>query len=150
MIFPIGIMVLIIIVVAIVFLYIQIVVQIYEVKSNLFYMVSSSISDKDMENLAYRDYSFNVDEVQINVDKLLKKNYLKQNNVTGIIDIECKEIKLVKDENQVGVHTNKVYKVPILCVNVNVTFKPIISLIANKVNFEIHDDIKINLLEFES
>jgi len=148
MLFPIGIMILIAILVAIIFLYIQIVVQIYEVKSNLFYIVSSSIAKEDAENLAYRDYTLDIDKMQLNVDKLLKDNYLRDKSGRGIINIQCENIKVMKKETLVVQHTKNKYNTPIICISVRITFRPIISLLGEKVEFNIHDDVKISLLEF--
>lgn len=148
MLFPIGIMILIAILVAITFLYVQIIVQIYEVKSNLFYIISSSIGQEDMENLAYRDYSLDVNKVQEKVDNLLKENYLRKDVSKGIIDIQCQNIKLIKSKGEISEHTKNKYTTPVMCVDIKIVFSPIISLIGDKVNFSIHDDIKFSLLEF--
>lgn len=148
MIFPVGIMILVVILLAVVFLYIQIVVQVYEVKSNLFYIVFNSIGQNDIDNLAYRDYSINITKVQQKVDKLLKENYLRKSVRKGIIDIKCNNIKLIKNKNNVIEHTKNKYRTPIICVYIKITFSPIVSLLGDRVEFLIHDDIKISLLEF--
>lgn len=148
MIFPIGIMILIVILVSIAFLYIQITVQIYEIKSNLFYIVSSSFTQADIEKLAYRDYSLSLSDLKTNLNDLLKENYLAKNGGKGIVDIHCKNIKLLRSDIEVLEHTENKYATPIICVNIKVVFTPIISLLGNKIDLSIHDDIKINLLEF--
>ena len=149
MIFPIGLMVLIIILVAVAFVYIQIIVKIHDIKSNLFYIVSSSIHEDTLEGLACRDYLINEDNIRERINFLLMRNYINENSNNGIITIKCEEVKLVKNEGAVIKRTNGKYKEPIICVNIGVSFKPIISTIGDKVNIKIHDDIKFNLLEFE-
>lgn len=148
MLFPIGIMLLIIILISIAFLYIQIIVKIHDIKANLFYIVSSSIDKDTLESLAYGDYILDSEIVKEKMNLLLSKNYLKENSNNDIIAIECAKVNLVKNESDIIKHTNGKYNTPIICVEIRVEFRPIISIIGDKVNIKIHDDIKFNLLEF--
>ncbi len=150
MLFPIGVMLLIIILISIAFLYIQIIVKIHDIKSNLFYIVSSSVQKDTLENLSYREYLIDSEKIKEKINFLLNKNYLKENTNNGIIAIECEEVRLVKNEGDTIKHTNGKYNFPIICVNIRVEFKPVISIIGDRLNIKIHEDIKFNLLEFSN
>lgn len=148
MLFPIGVMLLITILISIAFLYIQVIVRIHDIKTNLFYIVSSSIQEDILGNLAYRDYTFDSEIINEKINILLHKNYLKEDYSNGLIDIECEGANLIKNKDDIIKHTNGKYTAPIICVNIRVVFRPIISIIGDRINIKIHDDIKFNLLEF--
>ena len=150
MILPIGIMLLIIVLVIIILLYIQISVQIFDMKSNLFYLVQSSINMENFEKIAYRDYSLNTNIIKENLNILLEKNYLSYSNKkVGIVKIRCKDIKVISSKEEVIKHTKKIYNAPVICINVEFKFNPIISFLGREINLNMHDDIKLSLLEFE-
>jgi len=87
---PIMFMILISIIIATIFVYFQISISLYDVKLNTFYMVQSSITGKDYNDMAYRDYTLNTKTLMNNINNLYKKNYLESKNKTkDIIDIEC-------------------------------------------------------------
>ena len=150
MILPIGFLLLIVVITTILILYIQIRIQLYDVKTSLFYIVSSSIGEEDMENLAYKNYCINTEMLTHKVDKLLKENYLKSNTEKGVQNIKCNNIELIESSEQSIQHTKGLYDVPILCVYVEIRFTPIIGILGDKIDILLHDDIKFNLLEFES
>ena len=148
-IFPIGVTILIVILIAVIFLYIQIAVQIYDVKSNIFYLVQSSIDKEGFEKMAYRDYMLNSENIKKNLNDLLAQNYLNvDNRRVGIIDIKCNKISIFDAKEKVISHTKNTYNVPIICVNIEIKFTPIISFLGKEIKFNIHDDIKLSLLEF--
>ncbi len=146
---PIGIIILLAILIAIVFMYAQISIQIYEVKSNLFYLAHSSIGQENFESMAYRDYNLNLNYIKDTLDELLKKNYLKYtDNRKGIVDIKCDDVRIIIPKIEVIKHTRNKYNSPILCIKVQILFNPLVSILGREIPIIIHDDIKISLLEF--
>lgn len=147
---PIMFMILIAIIIATIFVYIQISIYIYDVKLNTFYIVQSSISKEDYENMAYREYKLNEIALKEQINILFKKNYLiNKDKKKGVVNIECDEVKVYDKNIDVVSHTNGKYKVPIICVKYKVTFNPLISLLGKDVEIKMHDDIKLSLLEFK-
>ena len=149
MILPIGIIILVIVLIAVIFLYVQISVQIFDMKSNIFYLAESSIDAADIEKMAYRDYELNMLAIKQNIDMLLEKNYLYNKNTVGITDIKCTGIKIISSTPEILKHTNKVCDAPVICVTLEVTFNPLISFLGREIKLNIHDDFKLSLLEFK-
>lgn len=147
---PIMFMILIAIIIATVFVYIQISIYLYDVKLNTFYIVQSSISKEDYENMAYREYKLNEPVLKKQINMLFEKNYLvNKNKKKGIVNIECSEVKVIDKSVDVLRHTKGKYKVPIICVKYKVTFNPLISLLGKEIEVKMHADIKLSLLEFK-
>ena len=146
---PIAGVLIIIILTSLIFLYIQISVQIYGIKSNIFYLVQSSIINEDFQKMAYRDYSLDTSNILENLNTLLQRNYLKvDNKKVGIVSVKCTNVTVLTEKDDVVKHTKGKYKVPIICVNINIKFTPIMSFLGREIKFNIHDDIKLSLLEF--
>lgn len=147
---PIMFIIFISIIIATIFVYFQISIFLYDVKLNTFYIVQSSISEKDYENMAYRDYTINTKKLKTNINNLYKKNYLTNEEKTkGIIGIECYEVNIISKELLVLSHTKNKYRAPIICIKYKIKFNPLISLLGSEIEINMHDDIKLSLLEFE-
>lgn len=142
-------MIIISVIVALVFVYIQISIYLYDVKLNMFYIVQSSISKEDYQNIVFRDYTLNEDVLKENINRLFQKNYLepKRSN-KGIVNVECYEVKVINTKSEVIKHTKNKYDVPVICIRLKVIFNPLISVLGNEIEIKIHDDIKLSLLEF--
>lgn len=146
---PIMFMILIAIIIALVFVYIQISICLYDVKLNTFYIVQSSISESDYENMVYRDYTLNKKALKKNINNLFEKNYLNIKEKTkGIISIECYEVDVISNKSEILKHTQNRYKVPVICMRLKIIFNPLISVLGNNIEIKMHDDIKLSLLEF--
>ena len=149
MLLPIIFMILIAIIVAFVFVYIQISIYLYDVKLNVFYIVQSSIAKEDYENLVFRDYTLNEDKIKDNINNLFERNYLSvSEKKKGIVDIKCLELKIIKNKSDIIEHTKNKYNVPVICAKYKVVFNPLISILGNEIEVNMHDDIKLSLLEF--
>lgn len=147
---PIMFMIFISIIIATIFVYFQIAISLYDVKLNTFYIVQSSITDKDYGDMAYGDYTVNIKTLKNNINNLYKKNYLVTESKTkGIVDIECYKIEVISKKLLVLNHTKSRYDVPVICVKYKIKFNPLISLLGKEIEIKIHDDIKISLLEFK-
>lgn len=143
-------MIFISIIIATIFSYIQISICLYDVKLNTFHIVQSSISKKDYEEMAYRDYTLDKKTLKNNVNTLFKQNYLNnKENTKGIVDIECYEVSSYSNKLQVQIHTKNKYNVPVICIKYKVKFSPLISVLGDEIEIKMHDDIKLSLLEFK-
>lgn len=150
MILPIIFMMLIVIIVAFVFIYIQISIYLYDVKLNTFYIVQSSIAKEDYENLVFRDYTLNEDRIKDNINSLFERNYLRvSEKKKGIVDIECIQLKIIKNKSEVIEHTKNKYYVPVICIKYRLVFNPLLSVLGNDIEVDMHDDIKLSLLKFD-
>ncbi len=148
MLFPIVFMILIAIIIAFIFVYVQICIYLYDIKLNTFYIVKSSISKSDYDNIAYRDYSLDENKLKNNINQLFKENYANLNKKTGIVNVESTQVTVIKNNIEVSKHTKNIYKVPVICVKYEVTFTPLISILGKEVKINMHDDVKLTLLEF--
>ena len=146
---PIMFMIFISIIISIIFVYFQISISLYDVKLNTFYIVQSSISKEDYDDLVYGDYTLNIKILKDNINTLYEKNYLTNKSKTkGIIDIECYEVSVISKNLLVLNHTNNKYNVPVICVKYKIKFNPLITLLGREIEIKMHNDIKLSLLEF--
>ena len=148
MLLPIIFMILIAIIIAFIFVYVQVCIYLYDIKLKTFYIVKSSISKADYQNIVYRDYSLNENELKNNINHLFKENYEDKNKKIGIVNVECTQVTVVKSNIEVAKHTKNRYKVPVICVKYEVVFTPLISILGKELRTNMHDDIKLSLLEF--
>ena len=147
---PIMFMIFISIIIAIVFVYFQISISLYDIKLNTFYIVQSSISKADYNNIAYRDYSLNIKTLKNNINNLYKQNYLfNEDKTKGIVDVECYKLEVISKKLLVLNHTKNQYSVPVICVKYKIKFNPLISILGTRIEIKMHDDIKLSLLEFK-
>lgn len=147
---PIMFMIFISIIIATIFVYFQISISLYDLKLNTFYIVQSSISEKDYNDMAYGDYTLNLKTLKNNINNLYKRNYLQnENKAKGIVDIECYKVEVIYKNLLVLNHTKNKYNVPIICINYKIKFNPLISLLGREIEIKMHDDIKLSLLEFK-
>ena len=144
-----GFILLIIMLIVIIVTYIQVTVQIYDIKSNIFYVAQSSIRGKNMDKMAYNDYTLDKSDIKENINLLLKNNYMKNTNKKGIVNIYCYDVNVIYSSENSLVHTKGKYDKPILCIRLKVIFRPIISMVKKEAEIMLHDDIKISLLEFK-
>lgn len=149
MLLPIIFMILIAMIVAFVFVYIQISIYLYDVKLNTFYIVQSSISKEDYDNLVFRDYTLNEAKLKDSINDLFERNYLNiKNKKKGIVDIECLELGVIKSQSEIIEHTKNKYNIPVLCIKYRIKFNPLLSILGDEIKVDMHDDIKLSLLEF--
>lgn len=147
---PIMFIIFIAIIVVTIFLFFQISIFLYDVKLNTFYIVQSSLSKGDYNNIVYGDYTLDEKTLKGNINNLYAKNYLVNKNKTkGIVNIECYEAKIIERISKVRSHTNKRYNVPVICVKYKIDFIPLITLLKDEIEIKMHDDIKLSLLEFK-
>lgn len=147
---PIMFMIFISIIIATIFVYFQISISLHDIKLNTFYILQTSISKEDYDNMAYADYTINTKTLKNNINDLYNKNYLVNEKKTkGVIDINCYQVKVISKRTQVMSHTKGRYKVPVICIKYKVKFNPLISLLGSDIEIKMHDDIKLSLLEFK-
>jgi len=147
---PIMFMIFTSIIIATIFVYIQISIYLYDVKLNTFYIVQSSISKKNYENIAYREFILDKKTLKNNINTLFELNYLNNKKKSkGIVDIECYEVNSITNRFQVQIHTKNKYNVPVICIKYKIKFRPLISILGNEIEIKMHDDIKLSLLEFK-
>lgn len=147
---PLMFMIFISLIIVTIFVYFQISIYLYDVKLNTFYIVQSSITEKDYQDMAYGDYTLNTKTLKGNINNLYKKNYLSSKEKTnGIVDIECYEVKVISQKLQLLSHTKNKYGVPVICVKYKIKFNPLISLLGKEIEIKMHDDIKLSLLDFK-
>ena len=72
---PIMFMIFISIIVSIIFVYFQISISLYDVKLNTFYIVQSSISKEDYDDIVYGDYTLSIKILKDNINTLYEKIY---------------------------------------------------------------------------
>lgn len=129
--------------------YIQISIQLYDIKLSVNNIVMSCLTNDDLENISYRDYSINENILKENIERLLEKNYVKEGNKkTGVVQIWCEDVKVLNTNLHNITHGKVNYKTPIICTNIKLKFSPIISFIGKEIVVTLHTDVKLSLLEF--
>lgn len=132
-------------------LYTQINIVIYNIKSDLFYIVQNSLNRQIQETLAYSDYVFNKEEIKEHVETILKMNYIdgsnsKKGKTSNIKEIEAKEISLLYPGEVVNGCNTLGDKIRIH-IKIKIVYVPIVTLLGGEKEIYLHDDIKMELLK---
>lgn len=109
-------------------LYIQINIQTYKVKQDIFYIVQNAYISLNQDNLQYYNYKINSDILNQKIASIIKLNYAKENVV-------IKELKYNEKNNKV--HIELILKV-----------KPLAFLeVIKEANIILKEDVKLKNME---
>ena len=130
-----GIVVLVIVFTAIFLVYYQVNIIVETVRQDLFYAANNAIVSFDVQDLAYKKYTVDVEGTKEIIEELLNKNYT--NNESGITKITIKDLEVVGND-----------KVD-LKLQVKVNFNTVINILGkDEHSLTMKENIKISLLEY--
>jgi len=145
----IGIILLLMSLFAIFITYTQFINTVINIKNDLYYITQNGILSANKESLSLYNYEINLNTLKKNIEDILIKNYVK--NGGAINNIKVKNIAIYIDSSEVFLHTRGRYKKPIIHIEIEVKFVPVIKKI-NAIlthNIIVHEDVKISMLEYE-
>lgn len=128
--------------------YIQITSTVMNIKNDLYNIVQNGIIANDKTELALNSYIGDKNQMIAYIQNLLQKNYMKSNSY--IKDIRIEECDMLLDKNDILKHTNGRYDNAIIHLKIKVKFVPVIKIknVADEVTIQIHEDVKIMLLQY--
>lgn len=142
-------------------LYSQINLIVYNIKSDLFYIVQNSLNGETELGLAYGEYNFDESSIKEHVQNILNLNYGINEIVGGEENVKKGSIKKITVEelrvlNDIGKYDSiasisgdalkdfiRIY------VRVKLTYIPVISIFGGEQKINIQDEIKMELLKIK-
>lgn len=134
---PIGIIVLVIIFATIFLVYCQVNIIIDNIRHDLFYASNNAILSFDLQDLAHKKYTVDVNQTKDIIEYILNKNYTEADG--GITKIEITDLKVVNSRQKVT-----------LKIQVQVTFDSVINIAGKREHsFKMIEEVGISLMEYK-
>lgn len=134
---------------AIFIVYTQVLNTVMNIKSDLYYITQNGIIANNKEELALNNYLTDNTTLKSTIENILKRNYVK--NEGSVKSIIVKNAQIYTNEEEIFIHTLGRYKKPIIHIEIEIAFIPLIKLpnLNSIYKINIHEDVKISLLEYE-